>query len=74
MSNPLSLTGEGVGSIMGAAEHISKRLSRMAEVVAPELPYYDKPLFSSRISVLATALKGKEGKGVWSRIFGGKKK
>lgn len=74
MSNPLSLTGEGIGSIRGAAEHISKRLSRMTEIVAPDLPYYDKPVFSSRIAVLATALYGKKKKGLFSRIFGGKKK
>ncbi|MBQ8319605.1 MAG: hypothetical protein IJX81_01885 [Clostridia bacterium] len=74
MSNPLSLTGEGIGSIMGAAEHISKRLSRITEIVAPELPYYDKPAFSSRIAVLSAALDGKKKKGLFAKIFGGKKK
>lgn len=74
MSNPLSLTGEGVGSIRGAAEHISKRLSRITEIVYPDLPYYDKPLFSSRIALLSTALYAKKKKGLFSRIFGGKKK
>ncbi len=74
MSNPLSLTGEGIGSIRGAAEHISKRLSRITEIVYPDLPYYDKPLFSSRIAVLSAALCGKKKKGLLARIFGGKKK
>lgn len=74
MSNPLSLTGEGIGSIRGAAEHISKRLSRITEIACPDLPYYDKPLFSSRIAVLSSALCDRKKKGVLARIFGGKKK
>jgi cell division ATPase FtsA len=74
MSNPLSLTGEGLVAIAGASEHISKRLSRITQVVAPELPYYDKPNFSSRISVLAAALGKVKKKGLFARIFGGKKK
>ncbi len=74
MSNPLSLTGEGIGSISGAAEHISKRLSRITEIVYPDLPYYDKPRFSSRIALLSTALCAKKKKGLFARIFGGKKK
>ena len=74
MSNPLSLTGEGVGAVAGAAEHISKRLSRITEIVSPELPYYDKPAFSSRISVLSAALGKRKKRGLFARIFGGKKK
>ena len=74
MSNPLSLTGEGIGCIRGAAEHISKRLSRITEIVYPDLPYYDKPMFSSRIALLSAALVGKKKKGLFSRLFGGTKK
>lgn len=59
-ANPLSLTGEGIGGVKGAAEHIAKRLGRMTEIVCPDLPYYDKPLFSSRIALLATALSDKK--------------
>lgn len=68
-ANPLSVTGEGLGGIRGAAEHISKMLSRMTQVVCPELPYYDKPLFSSRIALLATALSDKKKSGLLHRIF-----
>ena len=76
-ANPLSVTGEGIGGIKGAAEHISKRLSRMTEIVCPDLPYYDKPLFSSRIALLATALSDKKKSGLLYKIFnifGGKNK
>lgn len=70
------MTGEGIGGIKGCAEHISKRLSRMTQIVCPDLPYYDKPLFSSRIALLSTALSDKKKNGFMYRIFnifGGKK-
>ena len=76
-ANPLSLTGEGIGGVKGAAEHIAKRLGRMTEIVCPDLSYYDKPLFSSRIALLATALSDKKRSGLLYRIFnifGGKNK
>lgn len=75
-SNPLSVTGEGIGGIKGGAEHISKRLSFMTCVVAPDLPYYDKPVFSSRIALLNTALAEKKKSGFFHKIFnvlGGRK-
>ena len=74
--NPLSVTGEGIG-VRGAAEHISKRLGRMTETVCPDIPYYDKPAYSSRIALLAHALTGKEKRGVKKilfNLFGGKQK
>ena len=49
---------------------------RMPIVVCPDLPYYDKPLFSSRIALLSTALSDKKKNGFMYRIFnifGGKK-
>lgn len=49
-------TGEGIKTIRGAAEHISSRLVSPVEIVAPKLPYYDKPQFSSLFSLLAAAL------------------
>ena len=75
--NPISLTGEGVSGIKGVAEHVSRRLNRLTEIVAPELPYYDKPTFSSRIALLSMAIdEGK--KQTWRHkflnVFGGKKK
>ena len=70
------MTGEGIGGIGGAAEHIAKRLGRMTRVVYPDLPYYDKPVFSSRIALLSAALSERKKSGLFGRIFnifGGKK-
>ena len=78
MINPISITGEGISCIKGAAEHVAKRLNRLTEIVAPDLPYYDKPAFSSRIGLLNEATSGQQKKrGLFHRIFngfGGKKK
>lgn len=75
--SPLSLTGEGACAITGAAEHISKRLARMTEIVNPDVPYYDKPMYSSRIALLDGALSEQKRKGLRNKIlniFGGKRK
>lgn len=53
---PVLITGEGVGVIRGLTEHMSSRLVVPIEVVAPKLPYYDKPQFSSLFSLLAEVL------------------
>ena len=50
------ITGEGVKMIRGTAEHISNRLVKNVEIIAPSVPYYDKPQFSSILSLLNTAL------------------
>ncbi len=75
--NPISITGEGIGTIKGAAEHISKRVSWLTEIVYPDLPYYDKPTCSSRISLLATALSDRT-KVSWiekiMNVIGGKRR
>ena len=75
--NPISVTGEGIMGIAGATEHISKRLNRMTEIACPDLPYYDKPAFSSRIALLNMAVSDRKKRGWLYRIFngfGGKKK
>lgn len=72
--NPISITGEGVGRVKGAAEHIAKRLNHLTEIVAPDLPYYDKPTFSSRIALLNSATDEAKKRGWKRRLFGGKKK
>ncbi len=75
--NPIGLTGEGISAIKGSKEHISKRISRLTEVLVPDLPYFDKPAFSSRIALLNMAVSDGEKRGWWRRIFngfGGKKK
>ncbi len=53
---PINITGEGVKVIRGAAEHIASRLEKIIDVVAPKVPYYDKPQYSSTFSLLNMAL------------------
>ncbi len=75
--NPISVTGEGISAIKGAAEHIAKRVSWLTETVFPDLPYYDKPTCSSRISLLATALSDRTKESWLEKILnviGGKRK
>ncbi len=73
-ANPISVTGEGIVGIKGVAEHVSRRLNRLTEMVYPDLPYFDKPTFSSRISLLNEGTREIKQKGLFKRIFGGKKK
>lgn len=56
----LRITGEGVNVIRGTAEHISNRLVKNVEITAPAVPYYDKPEYSSLLSLLNTALSDAE--------------
>ncbi len=72
-ASPISVTGEGVNGIKGVAEHVSRRLNRLTEIVAPDLPYFDKPVFSSRISLLNAATGERTKRGLFQRIFGGKR-
>ncbi len=51
------ITGEGVKVIRGTVEHISNRLVKNVEIITPKVPYYDKPHFSSLLSLLDTALR-----------------
>lgn len=53
----LYVTGEHIRTVRGTVDHISGRLEKAVEVVAPKIPYYDKPQFSSVLSLLDTALK-----------------
>ena len=68
---PLYLSGEGLAGIRGAVEHISKRLSRILEPVAPELPYYNKPSMSSRVALLDMACEDNRKSGFLYRILNG---
>ncbi len=75
--NPISVTGEGIVGIAGAVEHISRRLNRLTETVAPDLPYHDKPSRSSRIALLDMALSDRKERKNWFQKlfkFGGKNK
>lgn len=57
---PLLVTGEGIKVVRGTAEHLAGRLVKNVEVVAPRVPYYDKPHFSSFLSLLDMALEDAE--------------
>ena len=50
------ITGESVKTIRGTVEHLSNRLVKNIEVIAPQVPYYDKPQYSSLLSLLDAAL------------------
>lgn len=76
-NNPLYLTGEGVRAVKGFSDHAERRLCRVTQTVFPDIPFYDKPNYSSRISALYTALqKEEERSGIrqFFNLFGGKKK
>jgi len=68
-TNPIGVTGEGVSKIAGVVEHISKRLNRLTEVIVPDLPYYDKPDFSSKIALLNMATSDVKKRGLIQRLF-----
>lgn len=73
-NRPLLITGEGITGIRGGVEHISKRLNREVEVVAPNLPYYNKPSMSSRISLLDYAIQKQKTQSFFYKLinaFGG---
>ena len=55
-NKPLLITGEGVKTIRGTIDHISGRLVKSIDVIAPKVPYYDKPQFASLLSLLNMAL------------------
>ncbi len=54
---PLYITGSGITHIRGAKERLSDVLGVAVEMLAPDLPFLDKPENSSYLSVLAYALK-----------------
>ena len=58
----LYMTGESALTVRGASDHISGRLVRTVSVISPQIPYYDKPQFSSLFSLIDMALKDRESK------------
>ncbi len=70
-NKPLYVSGEGLEDIRGAIEHISKRLNRILEPVAPNLPYYNKPAMGSRVALLDMACGDNRKSGFLYRIFNG---
>ena len=76
-SGAIAITGEGAGSIIGLDKHVTNRINRFTQIVYPELPYYDKPMFSSRMALLEMALNDCKKQSLLYRIFnffGGRKK
>ncbi len=66
---PILLTGDGITGIRGAREHLSVRLNRVVEIIAPHLPYYDKAARSSLLSLLNMALNTKRENSFFHKIF-----
>ena len=50
-------TGGGICMVRGAVEYISSRLGVLPKTVAPNLPHYNKPIYSSKLSLLYVAHK-----------------
>lgn len=69
MEKPLFITGEGVDKVRGFGERISKTLNRPTENVQPDLPFFDKPYYSSRISLLSEAFERLDSKSLISKFF-----
>ena len=77
MNAPLFVTGEGVTGHSGLVEHLTGRINHTAQIVAPELPYYDKPMYSSRMALLNMALGDEQERGFLKKFFnllGGRRK
>jgi cell division ATPase FtsA len=72
-NNTLWITGEGVGAIMGIADHMSRRLDRSVKILSPDLAYNDMPSQSSRLSLLSMAISNQQKKSPY-RLFGGKRR
>ena len=66
---PLYVTGEGISEIRGAIEHVSRRVSRVCEQLAPDLPYYNKPSMSSRIALIDLAYEDNRRSGLLYKLF-----
>ncbi len=50
-------TGGGICMVRGAVEYISSRLGVLPKTISPNLPHYNKPNYSAKLSLLYTALK-----------------
>ncbi len=52
----IAFTGEGIATVKGAVEYMASRLGVFPNVVAPKVPHYNKPNFTSRLALIDTAL------------------
>ncbi len=70
-NQPIYVSGEGIADIRGALEHVSKRVSRICEPLAPNLPFYNKPSMSSYIALVDMAYGEPNGGGFFTKLFHG---
>ncbi len=52
----IAFTGEGISTIKGAVEYMASRLGVFPNIISPKVPHYNKPNFTSRLSLIDTAL------------------
>ena len=52
----IAFTGEGIATVKGAVEYMASRLGVFPNVISPRVPHYNKPNFTSRLSLIDTAL------------------
>ena len=57
--------------IRGAREHLTNRLNKVVEIIAPNLPYYNKASQSSLLSLLDMALATKRENSFFYKLFNG---
>ncbi len=54
---PIALTGGGVAYMRGATEYLSSRLEMPIQIIAPQIPYMNKPDNSACLALLSEALE-----------------
>ena len=68
---PISLTGGGVSYMRGIKEAITNRVNMATEIIFPNTPYMNKPIYSSMLSLLDVALsQGPQKVSFFKKIFG----
>ena len=68
---PIYLTGGGITEIRGVREYLSMRLGRPVEILAPQVPSYDRAAQSSVLSLLNMALERQREKSFLYKLFHG---
>ena len=54
---PIAITGGGIAYMRGAKEYISSRLEMPVQIIAPQIPFMNKPDESASLSLLNEALE-----------------
>ena len=68
---PIYLTGGGITEIRGVREYLSMRLGRTVEILAPQVPSFNKAAQSSVLSLLDMALHRQREKSFLYKLFHG---